>query len=79
MTQHEFQLTYFSFNATTGYLRKNLTQKYSLKEKGCMICIVNIFISEVIQFPDTVIRYDSVCDDCYLIDCRTDKTKEWMN
>ena len=33
----------------------------------------------LIRFSVTVIRYDSVCDDCYLIDCRTDKTKEWMN
>ena len=33
----------------------------------------------LIQFSDTVIWFDSVCDDCYLINCHTDKTKEWMN
>ena len=32
----------------------------------------------MIQFSDTVIRYDLVCDDGYLINCHTDKTKEWI-
>ena len=46
--------------------------------------VINIYIflcgcKKVIQFSETVIRYGSVCDDCYLIDGHTDKTKEWMS
>ena len=31
------------------------------------------------SFTKWLIQYVMCCDDCYLIDCCKDKTKEWMN